>query len=80
MEEIEKKMSKIIRKLKKIVNCELLENKIISHICMFFKRTFRNFQNSLIKSLILPIKNTTRNSIIFWQLWIGETEKKCEKC
>jgi len=44
------KNNKKIRK--KIVNRGILKKKIISHI-YFCKRTFRNFQNSLIKYLIL---------------------------
>jgi len=34
-----------------------LERKNISHINIFFKRTFRIFQKSLVKSLMLPIKH-----------------------
>jgi len=49
-------MSKIIQKTNsKTYN---FEKKIISHIYIYFcKRTFRNFKNSLIESLILRIKH-----------------------
>jgi len=30
----------------------------------------------LVKSLTVPIKNTTKNSIIFGHVWIGEIGKK----
>ena len=55
--EIENKMSKIIKKIRKqIVNRKILKKKNILHINIFFKRTFRIFQKSLVKSLSLPIK------------------------
>jgi len=51
-------MSKVIKKIKKqIVNRKILKKKIISHINIFFKRTFRIFQKSLVKYLTLPIKH-----------------------
>ena len=58
IDEIEKKMSKTIKKIKRKTNSKPhnFEKTIISHINIFFKRTSRNFQNSL-KSLILPIKH-----------------------
>jgi len=55
IDEIENKMSKIIKKIKKqILNRKILKKKI-SHMNIFFKRTFRIFQKSLVKSLTLPI-------------------------
>jgi len=36
------------------------EKKNISHINIFFNRTFRNFQKLLVKSLTLPIKHHKR--------------------
>ena len=63
VDKIEKKMLKIIKKTySKPQNFEI-EN--ISHINMFFKRTFRIFQKSLVKSLILPIKHHKKFHI-FW--------------
>jgi len=58
IDEIENKILKIIKKNKK-TNCKLqnFEKKNISHINIFFKRTFRIFQKSLVKSLTLPIKH-----------------------
>ena len=41
MDEIEKKMSKIIKK-KQIVNCGILKKKLL-HICMFFQKNFYKF-------------------------------------
>ena len=54
MDETEKKMSK---KKEQIVKSGISKKKIISHIYIFFKRTSRNFDNSMIKSLIFPIKH-----------------------
>jgi len=42
---------------------------------IFFKRTSKNFQNSLIKSLILPIKHYKKFNK-FLQVSIGEIGKK----
>jgi len=51
-------MSKIIKKEKKqIVNLKILTKKYISHMNIFFERTFKIFQKSLVKSLTLPIKH-----------------------
>jgi len=56
IDEIENKMSKIIKKLKKdIVNRKILKKKYFTYQ-YFFKRTFRIFQKSLVKSLTLPIE------------------------
>jgi len=56
MDEIEKKMSKVIKNKKKIVNHEILKKVYFTYL-YFFKRTSRNFHNSLVKSLILPLKH-----------------------
>jgi len=55
-----------------------LKKKYISQINIFFKGTFRIFQKSLVKSVSLPII-TTKNSIIFGHIWIGEIENKMPK-
>ena len=47
-----------IKKNKKInIKQQNFEKKIISHINIFFKRTFRIFQKSLVKSVTLPLKH-----------------------
>jgi len=51
------------------------EKKNVSHINIFFKRTFRILQKPIVKSLTLPIKHYK----IFGQVWIGEIEKKMPK-
>jgi len=56
MDEIEKKISKIIIK-KTNSKLQNFEKKNYFTYLYFFKRTAINFQNSLIKSLILPIKH-----------------------
>jgi len=43
-----------------IVNRKILKKKIISHIYILFKRTFRIFQKSLVKSLILLKKHNKK--------------------
>jgi len=68
-----------IKKNKKINSKQQnFEKKIISHINILFKRTFRIFQKSMVKSLTLPIKHY-KNSIIFGQVSIGEIENKMPK-
>jgi len=58
IDEIENKMSKILKKIKKTNSKQQnFEKKNISHINIFFQRTFRIFQKSLVKSLTLPIKH-----------------------
>jgi len=58
IDEIKNKMSQIMKKIKKqIVNSRILKTTIISHINIFFKRTFRIFEKSLVKSLTFPIKH-----------------------
>jgi len=58
IDEIENKMSKIIKKHKKTNSKpQNFEKKNISHINIYFKKTFRIFQKSLVKSLTLPIKH-----------------------
>jgi len=49
-------MSKI-KKIKKNSKPQNLKKKRISDINIFFKRTFRIFQKSLVKSRTLPIKH-----------------------
>jgi len=57
IDEIENKMSQIIKKIKKqILNRKILKKKKYFTYLYFFKRTFRIFQKSLVKSLTLPIK------------------------
>jgi len=69
-------MSKIIKKINsKPLN---FEEENISHIKMFFKRTFRIFQKSLVKSLTFPIKYYKKFHN-FWTVWIGEIENKMPK-
>jgi len=65
IDEIENKMSKIIKKIKKqIINRKILKKKYFT--CQyFFKRTFRIFQKSLVKSLTLRIKHH-KNFDNFW--------------
>jgi len=62
---------------KKIVNNRILKKKLF-HISIFFKISFRIFQKSLVKYLTLLIK-TTKNSLIFGHVWIGEIENKMPK-
>jgi len=51
-------MSKIIIiNIKTNSKAQNFEKKNISHIHIFFKITFRIFQKSLVKSLMLPIKH-----------------------
>jgi len=51
MDEIERKMSK------KNIKLQNFEKKYYFTYLYFFKRAYRNFQNSLTKSLILQIKH-----------------------
>jgi len=50
-------MSKIKKNKKTNSKPQNFEKKNISHINNFFKRNFRIFQKSLVKSLWLPIKH-----------------------
>jgi len=67
-------MSKIIKNKKQIVNTRILKKKIISHINIFLKTTFRIFQKSLVKSLTLPIKHYKK----FHNFWtsLGRCNRK----
>jgi len=71
-------MSKI---KKQIVNRRILKKKnyfTYIYIYIIFKRTFRIFQKSLVKSLTLPIKHY-KKFYNFGQVWIGEIENKMPK-
>jgi len=76
--QIVKKMSKIKKiKKKQIVDRKILKKKNFTYL-YFCKRTFRNFQNSLIKSLILRIKHY-KNFPIFLTSLDGRNRKKNAK-
>jgi len=67
MDEIENKMSKIIKNKKANTKSQNFEKKYISHINIFFKGTFRIFQKSFVKSLTLTIKHHKK----FHNFWTG---------
>ena len=62
---------------KQILNCGFLK-KNISHISIFVKELLEIFRICW-KNVYSFDYNTTKISIIFWQVWIGEIEKKMPK-
>jgi len=64
---------------KKILKLGILEQKIF-HICIFFEKNSRNFQNSLIKSLILQIKHYKKFNNFLSSLDRWNRKRRCKKC
>jgi len=71
-------MSKIIKNKKINTKPQNFEKKIISHIYTLFKRTFRIFQKSLVKSLTL-VKKHDKKVNNFWTSWERWNKKQNAK-